>query len=260
MVFFFGIKRNLIAETRLQGCKCQYCDNENTLIASKYGSYFHFFFIPIFPTGKITTVGCTHCSKVYEGSKLSSNVKEAIQKNTVFAQKKRPIWHGCGCVVILILIAFGFLSEAYHNVFYRDEINLQSNISTEKEYQSDVAKLSTTPDCKIDSISCAVKSHLDMVLTNQLEKDNFEYYSEVRGSKVLILVKVPDAKKIKSEARAELVHLIKEGVKQLRSMENKQLYIGVDGFWNTILVETPENKDLNGRFANEEYLYDFYKD
>jgi len=42
------------------------------------------------------------------------------------------------------------------------------------------------------------------------------------------------------------------------NLEDFQLYIGVNGIWNMVLVKTPEEEDLGGRFAKSSLLFTFY--
>ena len=106
MIFLFGIKRNLLARDLLEACECPNCKKDNQLVASRYGSYFHFFFIPIFPTGKSLDVQCMYCQKKYDGSYLSPTLLNAVQKKVTLRETKRPLWHSMGCFMIL---AFLFL-------------------------------------------------------------------------------------------------------------------------------------------------------
>ena len=111
MVFLFGIKPNLLARAYLENCKCPNCEKENTLVASKYGSYFHVFFIPFFPTGKSIEIGCAYCNRKFDGKKyLSTDIFEAMNRNRHFVTKKRPVWHlsGCmGCSGLILLVITG---------------------------------------------------------------------------------------------------------------------------------------------------------
>ena len=40
--------------------------------------------------------------------------------------------------------------------------------------------------------------------------------------------------------------------------QDYQLYIGINGSWNMVLVKTPEAEDLGGRFAKSNLLLPFY--
>lgn len=104
MIFLFGIKRNLLVRNLLETCECPNCKKDNNMMVTKYGSYFHVFFVPIFPTGSSVEVQCLYCQKLYDGNYLSPTISEAVQKMTILKDTKRPLWHSLGCFVLLGLI------------------------------------------------------------------------------------------------------------------------------------------------------------
>lgn len=103
MIFLFGIKRNLLVRDLLDTCECPNCHKNNNMMVTKYGSYFHVFFVPIIPVGSSLEVQCLYCQKIYDGQYLSPTLSDAVQRKTILNETKRPIWHSLGCFVILAL-------------------------------------------------------------------------------------------------------------------------------------------------------------
>ena len=101
MIFLFGIKRNTLVKELLEQCECPNCKKDTHLVLSRYGSYFHIFFIPIFPTGRTLDVQCMYCQQTYDGQYLSPTLASAVQKQKALLETKRPLWHSMGCLMIL---------------------------------------------------------------------------------------------------------------------------------------------------------------
>lgn len=257
MLIFFGTRGNKIGTAHLEGISCPHCNSTNTLSATKYGRYFHIFFIPIFPTSSRTIIECSHCYKSYDGDSFLAN----NDKKEELIPAKRPIWHSCGCLLIFLLIAFSLVTKCTASLFggnHKEEESKKDNPAY-LEYKKDYAKMSSKIDCKTDSVSCAVREGLSLLLTDELHPDTYEYFSKIKDNKVLILVKIDEMKKIESSERKQFIDLIKKSAQLLDNMEDKQYYIGVDGRWNMVLVYTPYGSDLGGRFADDSYLLNFYK-
>ena len=54
MIFFFGTRANRIGERRLNNTTCPNCQTQDSFVSATFGSYVHFFWIPIFPINKTT--------------------------------------------------------------------------------------------------------------------------------------------------------------------------------------------------------------
>lgn len=258
MFKFFGTKSSKVGSVNLVNSNCPNCNSQSTLKATKYGNYFHVFFLPILPTSQNVLVECSHCHKKFEnvGPETFGLIGDVERKELI--QMKKPKWHGCGCVLIFLLSIFSLVSTCTGYLSNNEEINEELNGPLRKMYEEDNSKLTRNPDCKTDSVSCAIKDYFKLVLTDELDQDKFKYFSKVKGAKVLIIVEIRDMKKVETSMRSEFINLIIEGAQHLENMEEAQYYIAVEGKWNTVLVYTPNERDLGGNFASEKYLFNFY--
>jgi len=259
MILFFGLRSSKSDSFKLNNCSCPNCNNSNTLNARTFFSYFHIFFIPFFPTGSSTVAECSHCLKTLKTNEASLEIRNAVEEHQKNYKRKTPIWQGCGCLVILSAVLL-FLGIAFLSLF----INVNTESKKKKDpfeirYAEDLKKLSSDPDFEQDSISYVLKNCLNHKLTDELDKEKFKYYSHIDGENVLVLLKIDDIKKIKTNERKLLTEIIKDCIYTLKYIEGKQVYIGVEGHWNTILVTTPERSDRSGRFADRTLLFDYYK-
>lgn len=83
---------------------CPHCNNSHTFIIKTQGSYFHIFWIPFFPLSKKQELHCTHCKKVYSISALPQTVRVKVNRIVAQSGVKRPLWHGCGCLIIAVFM------------------------------------------------------------------------------------------------------------------------------------------------------------
>jgi len=121
----------------------------------------------------------------------------------------------------------------------------------------DVAKLSASPTMETDSLSTKLKMIFDAIITDEMEPQGFSYFTKVKGDKALILVKIPTLKGLKKSERPKAVEWIEEYAATQPDLKDKELYIGVHGKYNMMLIKTPTDEE-NSRLALENPLYDFY--
>lgn len=212
--------------------------------------------MPFFPTSKKTIVECKHCYKSYEGESFTKVNPNNPEEKATLIETKRQLWHSCGCLLIVLIITFSLVSTCNAYVFRSDDVKEASKF--EKDFNADYNKLTKNLDCKLDSVSCAVKMYFDLAVVDELDKKNFQYFSSINGGKVLMLVKVDDMKKIDSSVRYKFIDEIKKAAKLLSNMKGKDYYVGVRGKCNFVVVYTPLLSDTRGNFADESLLYDFY--
>jgi zinc-ribbon family len=261
MVFLFGTRTTNRAYFSLGHHACPNCGNHNTLFAETGSSYFHIFFFPFASTGRKITVKCGHCQKTFSYEKLTPEIKKDIDDREAIL-KKDPLWHSCGCSLILLSLFIWGVATCSGYVFKDDDETAAikaENKPYEEMYQHDLELLTTSPDPEKDSVAYAVKDYIDYAVTDEMNKGEFKYLSKINGKKLLILMEVPDMKKVAAGERSQLITLIREALNGEPGAIGKQLYISIEGQWNTLLVYTPTHSDLNGRFASAEYVYDFYK-
>lgn len=262
MFFFFGVgKSKLKNQHLLKDCACPHCNNQNTLITQTVAKYFHFFFIPIFPVSKETVAVCTHCKINLEETKFNEEMKRSFDAAESLNPNKRPIWHGCGCMVFLIFFGFSIISSIIGYFTMKHESgNHESTMGNLDIYLHDLDSLTVNPKLKNDTISLIAKDCLDSSLDGIVNTDNIEYYSKSKEDKILIILKISDIKKIQSSTRKEILNYIKDCLSEHEAFDDKKIYIAVEGQWNTVLVSTPKESDDDGKYASTKLLDGFYKD
>ena len=258
MFIFFGIPGSKIGDKKISGgTECPYCQSKNSFVATTYGKYFHIFWIPFLPISKTTFLECSHCKKTYADHELPEDLKNTLIKNNQLQPPKRPIWHGCGCLIfggLLLLFGIFFIVSLIFWSTNEPKIDIDPR---EVYLHEDLEKTVVQPDSITDAISYQLKACMDPSIEG-INTDEIGYYSETDGNKLLVLLQVNDFKNTYTSTRKEIVYSVEDCLSYFLNLEDYQLYIGINGGWHMVLVKTPEAEDLGGRFAKSNLLLPFY--
>ncbi|MCA6067438.1 zinc ribbon domain-containing protein [Chryseobacterium sp. RG1] len=258
MLFLFGTgKSTLKNQYPLHQCTCPNCHQTNTMIAGTVARYFHFFFLPVFPTSKDNIAICRHCNANFSYGQFTDEMKQAFDSQYNVNPNSRPIWHGCGCFLILMAIFF-FVVLLIIGWFKSKDEPEKPEDKREAFLKTDIHKTKSKPSMETDSTSFYIKECLDGLLQDELDKNGIGYFSKQNGNKILIILHIDDMKKIKSSERHYMISIVKKCLELHEGYEDKELYIGIDGRWNMVLVSTPNGSDTKGKFADETLLLPFY--
>lgn len=257
MIFFFGTRANNIGQRRLNNTACPHCQTQDSFVSATFGSYAHFFWIPIFPLGKKTVAECSHCKKTYSKSEFTDQMLRSLEKENEVNPSKRPIWHGCGCLIIIGFILFSLISGAIGAIFYGDDLDAKTNDVRLIELKEDKERVTFDLSFETDSISFVVQQCINLSLDG-IATEKIKYASKIKDNKLMLILKVSDMKKIEKSSRKELVYSVEECLDILDYQSIKERYIAVDGNWNMLMVKTPNGSDLGGKFADEDLLLSFY--
>lgn len=256
-MLIFGTRTSKIGIKPLgQNLECPHCKTQNSFTVSTYGKYFHLFWIPFFPLNKMILVECNHCKKTYYDYELPKNIKHKLLRSNQLNPTKRPIWHGCGCLMIAVLVIL-FIGLGLLGVWDNEG---KSVVNTEIKtlLNKDLKKVTSVPSYESDSIAFFLKNCINETIKG-IKTDEIKYYTKIAGSKLLVLLKVSDMKKIEKTSRKELLFGVEDCLNKIEFSTSFEYYIGIDGKWNMLLVKTPIAEDLDGKFAQENLLYSFYE-
>lgn len=79
MFLFFGTRPGKQISQKLDGVRCTYCSQTNTMTANTCPNFFHLFWIPIFRIGTSRVAKCSHCKKVYDKEEFSGEMKRRLR-------------------------------------------------------------------------------------------------------------------------------------------------------------------------------------
>lgn len=261
MIYFFGTRASKIKQRKLTKTVCPYCNTADSFTVSTFGKYFHFFWIPIIPLFKTNVAECSHCKKSYALGEFTPEMQRALERENQINPAKRPLWQGCGCLVLLVFFAV-MMSISFYGVYLRSqgEDTMKTPVDTRMGLlTADMAKMTSLLQREKDSVSFVVKECLDYDIVGGLDTNEIKYFTKQSNDKLLVLLQVENIKKIKPEFRKDMLLVVEDCLNQQEVMDNiSELYIGVKGRWNTVLVKTPTDADLGGRFADKNKLLPFY--
>ncbi|QCW99171.1 zinc-ribbon domain-containing protein [Aggregatimonas sangjinii] len=261
MIFFFGTRAAKIKERRLNRTTCPHCSTRDSFTVSTFGNYFHFFWIPIIPLFKKHVAECSHCRKSYAYSQFTPDMRHSLEVENRNNPAKRPIWQGCGCLVITVLFTI-VMSLSLYGVYLRsngEELFEADGDSRKVLLKEDMEKRTTLLHRERDSLSFALKSCIEFDIVSGLDTENIGYFTKKLDDKLLVLLKIRNIDEIKAHYRKDIVDVIEDCIDEI-DLNNTigELYIGVEGKWNMVLIKTPTDADLGGRFADENKLLPFY--
>lgn len=81
---------------------CKHCDASNTVRAAKNFSYFHIFWIPIFPYSSEVVTECSHCKQVRFQEEID---REEVQNIKSTLNKKIPLGYYFGLIPLGIIFS-----------------------------------------------------------------------------------------------------------------------------------------------------------
>ncbi|WP_312334277.1 zinc-ribbon domain-containing protein [Sphingobacterium sp.] len=108
MISIFGDKIFKGASEQLENHTCPNCNRTETTEVLCLFSYYHFFYIPIFPNSRKFITQCTDCGSIQE-------IKPKADSQFTYLNKKypNPIWMWVGMPLVVILIIWIIYQEGY---------------------------------------------------------------------------------------------------------------------------------------------------
>ncbi len=261
MIFFFGTRASKIKERQLRNISCPYCNTANSFTVSTYSRYFHFFWIPIVPLFKSSIAECGHCKKSYAVANFSPEMKRSFEQENQRDPAKRPLWQGLGCMALLALFAVVFSISLYGTFFGPKDANKSSKAQDPRRMalQEDIRNIGPVFSEEKAPLTYALKECINYELVSGIDPTKIEYFTQIKEDRFLILLKVRDMKKVEVSSRKILIDIIEDCLYAMEGLNGvNDFYIGIEGKWNTVLVKTPLEEDLEGRFADKYKLLPFY--
>lgn len=223
---------------------CQQCGKQEIQDVTVFGRYLHVFWIPVFPLGRKVVSECCGCYTTIKKREFTPQLKRGLEQHK--SEARRPIWHWSGSIILGLLIALiAFIGG-----------NAVSDPRSDL-LQADLNAMVSNPTLEFDSVSYAIKEILDFSVVDELQPQRFKYFTKVDSNKALILVKIPKLRKVRKEDRLEIIEMIELAIESTPDLDDKEIYMGVEGRISIMLVKTPTALK-NGRFITESPLYEFY--
>jgi hypothetical protein len=181
----------------------------------------------------------------------------------------KKYWYcGCGCGLFILIAIISFLYYAFNLVAEEEANDLRI-----KYLKQDIERL-TTDVPEENFITFLAKTCIDESIytetvdkdkkttkSNVINKDKIEYFTRRNENKLLIILKVKDLGDLEPSTRRVFVKALLECFSYVEDdLGIDEYYISLEGFWNTLLVYTPNGSELNGKFADDKLLLPFYNE
>lgn len=229
---------------------CGHCDNHAPQRVTVFGKYVHVLWIPVFPTGKTKVAECMHCMRTIEENDFPSDLRANVHHYS--GQVKRPIWHFLGLILIAGFIGLSTIIGVVGSILSDDTPDPRADQLNAFEGQMVV-----NPVQEMDSTAYTLKAFFGDFVSEDLDISKNEYFSKVKDDKLMILVRMPELKRLEKTARPQVIEMIEMLVDADDGLKDKKRYIGVFGKYTLMLLKTPAEED-NSRLAISTPLLDFF--
>lgn len=109
-MIFFGTRASSIRKGQIMNVECPNCKAIATMRYSIFARYFHLYWIPTFPTKKLSVAECNSCKQTfgYVDVELANSIRRKIEQEKEKNTLRYPIWMYSGTFLILTLFCYGF--------------------------------------------------------------------------------------------------------------------------------------------------------
>lgn len=134
-MIIYGTRAKHLKTDLIETDNCPICKTNSIYKISVFGRYFHVFWLPMFPIGKVTVGECSHCMRTIKSGDMP---KELFDKTKEIERRgKIPLWMFIGLVLFAILIVQGIIGNDKH----KDDVS--KFISTPQQEDKYEIKLSS---------------------------------------------------------------------------------------------------------------------
>lgn len=105
-MIFYGTKATPVGLHQAERLKCQHCGEENGVHFAVFSRYFHLYWIPTFPLGKVAVSTCEHCKHAMDHKQFGTDQQYQYAYERIKLNTSTPKWHFAGLFIIASLIAW----------------------------------------------------------------------------------------------------------------------------------------------------------
>jgi len=243
-MFIYGRRASKIGNFNIRNAPCTNCNQEIGQSITVFGKYAHIFWIPLFPMGKTPVAECIYCKRTIPKEEFTPALLQAYED--IKPEIKRPKRHWFGIGLVGLFVAFTTFVGVTAEVDPRDDL-----------LKADMEQMNSNPTMETDSISYKMKLLFDNFATEEMNPGEFEYFTKIEDDKALILVQIPELRKVEKEARGEALEMVQMVTDSQTDLEGLDKYIGIQGLATMLIIKTP-TYEKNSKLALTSELYDFY--
>jgi len=175
---------------------------------------------------------------------------------------------GCGCLgILLFFFLIGYCGDSIsdddddlrYTYLKQDIAQLSSDVS-EENVLTYIAKKCIESSIYIESSEKELFKKTKKTKQN-ISKTQIEYFTRQNDNKLLIILDVGSIKDVEASTRGVFIEALLECFTYVEDrLEIDEYYISLQGKGGTLLVYTPEQKDLSRRASNKDLLLPFYNE
>ncbi len=110
-MIFYGTNSSKIKKGQLRNITCPNCSNDVSMNYTVFGKYFHLYWIPFFPYGKVNVAECNTCKATYDIKNLDQKINAKFKIEEDRNPTKTPFKHFSGIGIIVLIIVGGILYD-----------------------------------------------------------------------------------------------------------------------------------------------------
>ncbi|MEO0898425.1 MAG: hypothetical protein AAFY71_18580 [Bacteroidota bacterium] len=251
-MIIYGVNSRNLHHFNVAHTTCPVCQTKGAQQMNIMGKYFHVYGIPMFPVGRTGIAKCQNC-----GHEIQEKDFEEDLATTYEAVKKKPKrpWRHWGIIpaYFIISIAFNFfLGEKDYSTSINDQRQIFLNEAVEM--------MTADPQQNVDSLSFSLKNLFDVLANEEVNPEDFEYYSQQNTNKLLVLIRIPNMSQIDRDAWPQIIELVETFTQNRDSYLNKEQFIGVLGNNRLALTKSPEGIHYSSGYSDklDKHLLPFY--
>lgn len=244
----YGTRAKHLASFQVKDIPCPYCERVENQHVSVFGRYAHIMWIPLFPIGKKPVAECTRCKRTYDNTDFSETMQ--LVTGELSNRAKSPAWMWVGLMIMGGVFILSLIIGGIANSLPKDPRDALLN--------ADINAMMAEPMADYDSTSVMIDNLMTALVVDELHPEQFTYLTKVRDNKALVLVNVPELKRLERSARPELLQTVQMIVENEDDLAGKDIYYGIMGEGaRFMLIKTPVDSSYS-TYAKKALLYDFY--
>jgi hypothetical protein len=112
-MIIYGTKAKQLKQETLFSEKCASCEKQNVVDMFIIQRWFHVFWIPFFPIGKVGVSQCSHCKNMLKEKEMTPQLRMAAAN--LKSQSKTPLFTFIGLALLIVLISFTVVENQKDN-------------------------------------------------------------------------------------------------------------------------------------------------
>lgn len=103
---FYGTNASNIKTGKIRNISCPHCETNTEMNYSVFGRYFHLYWIPFFPIGRVNIIECNSCKSTYDLKDVNETIRNKFHQELDRNPVNTPIKLFSG-LILAVLIGLG---------------------------------------------------------------------------------------------------------------------------------------------------------